>query len=94
MALLKSTVTETGFTATYWKVEMVMVNSRTGLTTISASLFKDQAARDAGSTPVQTISLSAPNSTFDQQVSGSATAIEIAYEHLKTESMFSGAEDA
>lgn len=95
MALLKAKALETGFTASYWRVVGLSFEVG-GPAIVHWALYKDAAARQAGSAPTftETVDYISASSPFTVAALEENSPIALAYVARKQEAAFTGAEDA
>jgi leucyl aminopeptidase (aminopeptidase T) len=96
MALQKSQQLETGFIATYFRVARILIDQFEGRAQVQVVLYKDKAARAAGSAPVwsREFLFEGDANPFSIANMDSENPLALAYAKLKELPEFEGAQDA
>lgn len=85
MAIKKSVMCKCGLAGEYLKLSLVNLDGKLKKVSCLLAVYKDKAARDAGADPIELRPIA--------QYSASDAGLTSVYEHLKSLSEYSGAED-
>lgn len=94
MAIKLARILDTGFTGDYWKIIQTNINYLDKYSNIVMALFKDKVARDAGKSPITSVSYGWHGDDFPFSIAAMSVTnpVEISYKKIKASKIINGLE--